>query len=356
MQQSIEVILENAARRGASDIFLIGGLPLTYKVNGKQLREEAAGRQMPETIAALVGALYSLTGRPAEKFPQPTQEDDFSFALPGLGRFRANVFYQRGSLSAVIRVIRFGLPDPAQLGIPAEVLRLGDLSGGLVLVTGPSGSGKSTTLACIIDAINEKYDRTIITMEDPIEIVHAHKKSIVIQREIATDTKSYLTALRAALRESPDVLFIGEISDADTMEVAMTAAETGQLLFSTLHTLSVTDTVDRVLDTFPPARQQQVRLQLSRVLKSVVCQQLIPTKDGHLVPAFEILHVTPAVRNLIREGKTYQLGTIMQEGAGLGMRTMNASLLALVQAGSVEHAAALLYSSAPALLEKRLGL
>ncbi len=348
----ISAILRYAAEHGASDVYLVGGLPLTYKIDGRQRRDQ--DRLMPGDIERLVEALYALVGRARGDRSPLCVEDDFSFALSGCGRFRANVFYQRGSLAAVIRVIQFGVPDPDSLHIPRDVLSLARLGKGLVLVTGPAGSGKTSTLACILDAINDSGERTIITMEDPIEIVHSHKQSIVIQREIGIDTESYMSALRAALRESPDVLLLGEIRDAQTMEVAMTAAETGQLLFSSLHTLSAADTIDRIVDFFSAARQPQVRAQLSRVLRSVVCQQLIPAKNGRLVPAFEILHVTPAVRSLIREGKTYQFASVIQENGKLGMCSMNMSLLQLVTGGQVEAKTALEYSENPEQLEKRL--
>ena len=350
----IKTILSTATELGASDIFLIGGLPLTYKIHGRQQRVEPENRLMPEELRRIIGQLYSLTERPAMDEGGRVREDDFSFALPGCGRFRANVFYQRGSLSAVIRVIQFGVPDPVRLNIPESVMALADIQQGLVLVTGPSGSGKSSTLACLIDRINENYERTIITMEDPIEIVHPHKKSIIIQREISTDTESFSTALRAAMRESPDVLLVGEARDAETMEVAMTAAETGQLLFCSMHTLSAADTVDRIVDAFPEKKQPQIRAQLARVLRCVVCQKLLRGVDGHMLPAFEIMYVTPAVQNLIREGKTYQFNSIIQEGGKNGMLSMNSSLLRLVREGRVDRETALCASENPIQLEKRL--
>ena len=350
----IKELLQDAAIRGASDIFLIGGLPLTYKIEGKQLRVNPETRLMPSALNELITELYAFVDRDITVFTSGCTEDDFSFAIPGCGRYRANVFRQRGSMSAVIRLIKFGVPDPAQYNIPKSVLSLAGLKDGLVLVTGPAGSGKTSTIACIIDEINKNYEKTIITMEDPIEIIHNHKKSIVIQREISTDTESFMSALRASLRESPDVLLVGEMRDAETIEVAMTAAETGQLLFSSLHTRSAADTVDRIVDSFSDKQQPQIRAQLSRVLRSVICQKLIPATNGKLVPAYEIMHVTPAIRNLIREGKTYQFNSFIQEGSKLGMCSMNASLLRLYNDGLIDADTALANSEDPVSLEKKL--
>lgn len=226
--------LRQAVEMGASDIFIIAGLPLTYKVDGRQRRMEA--RLMPADTAAVISDIYTLCGRSRSRIEREDMDDDFSFSIPDLGRFRANVLHQRGSLAAVIRVIRFGLPEPEKLNIPPEVLASARLMKGLVLVTGSAGSGKSTTLACLINAINQTREGHIITMEDPIEYIHRHDRCIVTQREISTDSPSYVSALRSALRESPDVILLGEMRDYETIEVAMTAAETGQLLFSTLHT------------------------------------------------------------------------------------------------------------------------
>lgn len=351
---NIKEILREASEIGASDVFLIGGLPLTYKVDGQQKRVEPGNRMMPEQLRETITDLYRLIGREGPAEAENNAEDDFSFAISGCGRYRANVFFQRGTLSAVIRVIKFGVPDAAECKIPAAVLELAKISNGLVLVTGASGSGKSTTLACIIEEINKNYEKTIITMEDPIEIVHNHKKSIVIQREISVDTENFITGLRAALRESPDVLLLGEARDAETMEVAMTAAETGQLIFSSMHTLSAADTIDRIVDSFPEKKQPQIRAQLARVLKCVVCQKLIPAKSEKLIPVFEIMKVTPAVQNLIREGKTYQFNSLIQEGEASGMCSMNSSLLALVEEGSLEKETAIRYSENPVQLERKV--
>ena len=237
----VRQMLQQALDCGASDIFIIAGLPLTYKVNGRQRR--CGERLMPADTEAALRAIYALAGRDAARLRQSDADDDFSFAIPQMGRFRANVLHQRGTLAAVLRVIRFGLPDPAALGIPPQVLDIARARKGLVLVTGPAGNGKSTTLACLIDRINREREAHIITMEDPIEYIHRHDRSIVTQREIGSDSPSYVSALRSALRESPDVILLGEMRDLETTEVAMTAAETGQLLFSTLHTTGAANTV-----------------------------------------------------------------------------------------------------------------
>ena len=305
--------LRQAVEMGASDIFIIAGLPLTYKVDGRQRRMEA--RLMPADTAAVISDIYTLCGRSRSRIEREDMDDDFSFSIPDLGRFRANVLHQRGSLAAVIRVIRFGLPEPEKLNIPPEVLASARLMKGLVLVTGSAGSGKSTTLACLINAINQTREGHIITMEDPIEYIHRHDRCIVTQREISTDSPSYVSALRSALRESPDVILLGEMRDYETIEVAMTAAETGQLLFSTLHTTGAANTVDRIIDVFPAGQQAQVRMQLSMVLQAVISQQLVPTLDGKQTPAFEIMYTNPAIKNLIREAKTHQIDSAIQAGA-----------------------------------------
>ena len=344
-------ILIDAATHQASDIYLIGGLPLTYKIYGRQVRDQQHGRLMPVQITQLVEELYQLAQRPDHS--EGRYEDDFSFGN-SIARYRINTFYQRGSLSAVIRVVAFGIPNPDDLHIPATVMNLADLSKGFVLFTGATGSGKSITLACLIDSINQRYEKTIITMEDPIEFIHRHQKSIVIQREINTDTESYLAALRASFRESPDVLLVGEMRDSETIATAMTAAETGKLIFSSLHTISAADTIDRILDGFPASQQAQARMQLSRVLNCVVCQQLIPTIDGHLYPAFEIMKVTPAIRNLIREGKTYQLNAMIQEDRPAGSCLMNDSLQQLCEQKIIEPEVAYSYSDDPTTLKRKL--
>ena len=343
--------LRQAVEMGASDIFIIAGLPLTYKVDGRQRRMET--RLMPADTAAVISDIYTLCGRSRSRIEREDMDDDFSFSIPDLGRFRANVLHQRGSLAAVIRVIRFGLPEPEKLNIPPEVLASARLMKGLVLVTGSAGSGKSTTLACLINAINQTREGHI-TMEDPIEYIHRHDRCIVTQREISTDSPSYVSALRSALRESPDVILLGEMRDYETIEVAMTAAETGQLLFSTLHTTGAANTVDRIIDAFPAGQQAQVRMQLSMVLQAVISQQLVPTLDGKQTPAFEIMYTNSAIKNLIREAKTHQIDSAIQAGAAQGMCTMDASLLRLVTEKRVSKETALTHCMHYEAMEKRL--
>lgn len=338
----------------ASDVFFIAGLPVTYRAAGRQVRlgDEPL---MPADTEAAVRAILSAAGRRTDWIEEQGNHDlDFSFALPGVGRFRANVFRQRGSVSAVVRVIPFGLPDPDEFGIPEEVLRTAELQKGLVLVTGPAGAGKSTTLACIVDRMNHGRSGHVVTMEDPIEFVHRHGTCIVTQREVPTDVATYDEALRSAMREAPDVILLGEMRDAGTISTAVTAAETAQLVFSTLHTTGAAGTVDRIVDAFPASQQRQIRLQLAMVLQAIVSQQLVPTVDGGVTPAWEIMVSTPAIRNLIREEKTHQIDSAIAAGGEQGMRTMDQSLFTLVESGHVARDVALQYAVHQEALERRL--
>ena len=350
---NITEILQKAIDAEASDIFLIAGLPVTLKCHGHQQRLDGE-RMMPEPIADLIDEIYRL-GKREKTNLQRGLDDDFSVTISQMGRFRVNVFRQRGSLAAVIRVIRFGLPDPAALGIPEEVLSMADNKKGLVLITGSAGTGKSTTLACMIDRINKSRDGHVITMEDPIEYIHRHDKSIVTQREISIDTPGYLESLRSALRESPDVILLGEMRDYDTISAAMTAAETGVLLLSTLHTSGAANTINRILDVFPANQQQQVKIQLAQILKGIVCQQLVPGVDGGLIPVFEVMKSTVAVQNMIRESKLHQLESVMQAGSADGMCTMDGSLLNLYKEGKITKDTALLSCVNYENMVKRLG-
>ena len=339
----------------ASDIFIVAGLPLTYRVDGRQVRSSESGPLMPADTEAAVRAIYEVAGRPYDRFAASANHDeDFSFALFGIGRFRVNVFRQRGSVGAVIRVIPFGLPDPADYDIPEEVLRVARFQKGLVLVTGPAGAGKSTTLACMIDRLNHERSGHIITMEDPIEYVHRHDSCIVTQREIPTDVATYAEALRSAMREAPDVILLGEMRDAETIGTAVTAAEMAQLIFSTLHTTGAAGTVDRIIDAFQPTQQRQIRMQLSQVLQAIVSQQLVPTVDGGVAPAFEIMITNTAIRNLIREEKTHQIDSVIAAGGADGMRTMDQSLFNLVRAGRITAETALQYAIHQEALGRRL--
>lgn len=349
-------LLKQMIDADASDIFVVAGRPLTFSTNGglMQLGDQAL---MPSNTREVIESIYELAGRDIKlMLDNVNHDEDFSFAIGGVGRFRANVFRQRGSLSAVIRVIPFGIPDPHELGIPEEVMRVSRLQKGLVLVTGSAGSGKTTTLTCLIDRLNHERTGHIITMEDPIEYVHRHGTCIVTQREIPTDVATYAEALRSALRESPDVILLGEMRDAETVSTAMTAAEMAQLLFSTLHTTSASNTVDRIVDTFPAAQQRQIRIQLSLVLQAIVCQQLVPTVDGRVVPAFEIMYANPAIRNLMREEKTYQIDSVIAASGKQGMRTMDQSLYQLVKDGVITPDTALRFSIHEEALERRMEL
>ena len=332
-------ILEKAMAADAADIFIVAGLPVTFKCGGRQQRLDG-GIMKPDQIRELVDSIYQLSGRERSNLEKGI-DDDFSFAVSQMGRFRVNIFRQRGSLAAVIRVIRFGLPDPAALGIPESVLSLADNKKGLVLITGSAGTGKSTTLACMIDRINKKRECHIITMEDPIEYIHRHDKAIVTHREISIDTPGYLESLRSALRESPDVILLGEMRDYDTISAAITAAETGVLLLSTLHTSSAANTINRILDVFPANQQKQVKIQLAQILKGVVCQQLVPATNGGQTAVFEIMKSTVAIQNMIREDKLHQLESAMQAGAADGMCTMDGSLLRLYKEGKISRDTAL---------------
>ena len=350
----MDELLQQMIDAKASDIFIIAGLPLTYEADGRQNRVGDEPLR-PIDTDGLVRAIYALANRSMEPFEAShNRDDDFSFAVPGVGRFRVNVFRQRGSLAAVIRVIPFTLPQPDDFNISPEVMRCADFQKGLVLVTGPAGPGKSTTLACIIDKLNHERSGHIITMEDPIEYVHRHDRCIVTQREIPTDVATYAEALRSAMREAPDIMLLGEMRDQETIGTAVTAAEMAQLLFSTLHTTGAANTIDRIIDAFPANQQRQIRIQLSMVLQAVVSQQLVPTVDGGLVPAFEIMVANTAIRNLIREEKTHQMDSVIAAGGAEGMRTMDQSLYELVVAGRVAPEVALQCSIHQEALAKRL--
>lgn len=305
-------------------------------------------RMMPQDTEEMIREIYKMAAdRNIDKLLK-TGDDDFSFAIPGLSRFRVSAYKQRGSLAAVIRVIAFRLPDSKEIGIPDQVMRLSELNKGLVLVTGSAGSGKSTTLACMVEEINETKEDHIITLEDPLEFLHQHKKSIVSQREVNMDTVNYVTSLRAALRQSPDVILLGEMRDYETIQVVMTAAETGHLVFSTLHT------IERIIDVFPPNQQRQITIQLASVLQAVISQQLIPSVDGTLIPVFEIMEVTPAIRNMIRENKVHQIDGLIYSSTGSGMMSMDQSLMQAYRDGKITKETAVLYALNAEMLSKRL--
>lgn len=349
----IREILEQAISQKASDIFIVSGAPLSFKINGL-IGPVGGTKLLPDDTEQLIKQIYQCDhSRDISHFVL-TGDDDFSFSIPGMGRFRCNAYKQRGSMSAVLRVVSFELPRAEELHIPQVVIDLYQKRKGLILITGSAGSGKSTTLACIIDKINRTYHDHVITIEDPIEFLHTHNQSIVSQREIAHDTQGYVEALRAALRQSPDVILLGEMRDFETIQTAVTAAETGQLVLSTLHTIGAAKTIDRIIDVFPPNQQQQIRIQLSMVLQAVVSQQLIPTVDGKLIPAFEVMTANSAIRNLIREGKTHQMDNMIYAGGNEGMITMDADILRLYRQGLISKDNALLYCTNMETMSKRL--
>ncbi len=332
--RELDDILQEAVDRHASDIHITAGRPVIFRIDG-DLRPLDSDKLTPEQIEELVVPLFADNDRLVETM-EKTGEIDFAHSLYGRGRFRVNVFKQRGTLAMVMRLLPFKIPAPRELGLPASVQELCQRKRGLVLVTGATGSGKSTTLASLINMINKTYSKHIITLEDPIEYLHRHEKSIVNQREIGDDTESYAGALRAALREDPDVILVGEMRDLETIQTAITAAETGHLVFSTLHTNSAADTINRVIDVFPPHQQQQIRVQLASVIQCVISQQLLPIQTGSgRVAAFEVMMGTSAVRNLIREGKAFQIPSMIQTSKKQGMQSMDDALYNLYIGGLI---------------------
>lgn len=350
---NVKEILSQATNQEASDVFFVAGLPISFRKEGR-ICKELDHKLLPDDTRELVEQIYKL----ADNRPMDTLlikgDDDFSFAIPGVSRFRVNTYKQRGSLASVIRVIAFSLPEPQRLDIPGSIIKCADYGKGLVLVTGPAGSGKSTTLACMVDHINSETEKHIITLEDPLEFLHAHKLSIVSQREMHSDTQSYVSALRAALRQSPDVILLGEMRDADTTAVAMTAAETGHLILSTLHTIGAANTVDRIIDAFPPSQQRQISVQLSMALQAVISQQLVPTIDGKQTPAFELMTMTPAIRNMIRENKVHQIDAMLYSSVSENMYSMDSSLLALYREGRITGSTALAFATNPDMIGRKL--
>lgn len=326
-----EFLLE-VVRREGSDLHITTGAPPMIRVHGSLVPLDHPKLASSETREVI----YKILTKEQREHFERDWECDFSYSIPGKARFRVNIFFQRGSVGAAFRWIPIGVRSLEELGLPQILEELVKKPRGFILVTGPTGCGKSTTLATLIDVINEARRDHIVTVEDPIEYLHKHKKGIVNQREIGSDTKSFSDALRHVLRQDPDVILIGEMRDLDTIATALTAAETGHLVLSTLHTSNAPQTVDRIIDVFPPHQQDQVRLQLAGTLQGIVAQQLLPTKDGHgRVPAVEILIPTPAVRNLIREGKIHQIYTAMQTGTQHGMQTMDHSLANLYRKGKI---------------------
>mgnify|MGYP000878047179 CR=1 FL=1 len=348
---TIEELLQEAKRKGASDVHITVGIPPKLRINGELINIDH-DKLLPADTNEIIMPMLS---EHSKQILEEKGEVDFSYSIAGLGRYRVNVFKQRGSYAAAIRLVGIMIPSPESLGIPPSVVELTKKKRGLVLVTGPTGSGKSTTLASLVDVINTNANTHIITLEDPIEYLHQHKKSIVNQREIGLDTNSYSNALRAALREDPDVILLGEMRDLDTISIAITAAETGHLVLSTLHTIGAANTIDRIIDVFPPHQQQQIRIQLASVLEAIISQQLIPTADGSgRVAAFEVMHTNAAVRNLIREAKAFQINSIMQTNKKMGMQTMDDAIYHLYLQHKIDAKNALNFAQDPVTLERKL--
>lgn len=344
--------LRIAVESEASDLFIVAGGAVSCKVKG-QIQAVCGEKIFPQESERLISGLYSEAGRDMSHYLN-TGDDDYSFAVKDLARFRVNAYRQRGSMAAVVRVVAFNIPDYKEMNIPEQVIDLAGVDHGMILVTGTAGSGKSTTQACIIDRINRTRSCHIITLEDPIEYLHRNQKSIISQREIAIDTENYITALRACLRQAPDVILLGEMRDHETIRTAMTAAETGHLIIATLHTSGAVNTIDRIIDSFPSTQQAQIRIQLSSVLHTVVSQQLIPSKDGGMVPAFEIMHMNSAIKSLIRDSKSHQIDNAITAGGSEGMITMDQSILNLYKDGHIDANIALSYSVNPEQLRRRM--
>lgn len=346
-------LITSAVEQKASDIFIIAGLPFSYKQNGV-IKPQTDDIILPKAAEEIISQIYKKADRSMEKLLK-TGDDDFSLSVTGLSRFRISAYKQRGSLAAVIRVVSFEIPDYHELHIPEDIITsIVGRTKGLVLVTGPAGGGKSTSLACILNEINKTRNCHIITLEDPIEYLHKNNKSVISQREINADTDSYVTALRACLRQSPDVILVGEMRDYETISTAMTAAETGHLVISTVHSLGAENTIDRIIDVFPPNQQQQIRVQLSQLLCSVVSQQLIPAEDGTLIPAFEIMHCNNAIRNMIRESKVHQIDTVITSSAAKGMITMDSYLLNMYKEKIISKHNLLKYTENSDIMEKKI--
>jgi twitching motility protein PilT len=330
----IEPLLDDVIKRKASDLHIQVGLPPMLRIDSVLVPVAEATPLTEENVESLV---FSLIDDEQKQILLKDKEYDFSFAYGDLGRFRVNAFHERGNIAAALRLIPNEIPSLEALGLPAIVNKFADYPRGLVLVTGPTGSGKSTSLASLINKINFEQARHIITIEDPIEYTHTSKKSIVVQREVHYDTYSFSAALRSALREDPDVVLIGEMRDLETIASAITIAETGHLVLATLHTNSASQSVDRMVDVFPPHQQSQIRAQLANMLMAICSQRLIPIIGGGRVAAAEILIANPAVRNIIREGKSHQLEGVIQTGAEFGMQSMDHTLVSLVKAGTVSY-------------------
>jgi twitching motility protein PilT len=346
-------LLMEVVHSRASDLHLSAGAAPTIRVRGRLARLDGYPTLTPTDTREIV---YSILSGDQRQRLETHWQLDFAYSIPGHARFRVNAYYQRGAVGAAFRLIPFDLTSIDALGLPSAVHDFTRKPRGFVLVTGPTGSGKSTSLAAMIDEINSTREEHIMTIEDPIEFLHSHKKCLVNQRELGSDAQSFAEALKAALRQDPDVILVGEMRDLETISTALTAAETGHLVFATLHTQDTAQTIDRIIDVFPPSQQGQVRVQLSVALQGIVTQQLLPTADGAgRVAACEVLVPNPAVRNLIREGKTHQIYSVLQTGSAQGMQTMDAALVQLVRSGRITQKLAEERSSAPEELRRLMG-
>lgn len=328
----IEILLEEVIKSKASDLHIQVGLPPMLRIDGTLRPVSGTDPLTEEHVESLV---YSILDEEQKAILKKDKEFDFSFAFGDLGRFRVNAFHERGNIAAALRLIPNQILTVEQLGLPTIVNKFADFPRGLVLVTGPTGSGKSTTLAAMINKINQEKPLHIVTIEDPIEYTHKSSRSVVVQREVHYDTYSFSAALRSSLRQDPDVVLIGEMRDLETIAAAITIAETGHLVFATLHTNSAAQSIDRMIDVFPPHQQPQIRSQLSNILMAICSQRLIPTIGGGRIAAAEIMVATPAVRNIIREGKSHQLDAVIQTGAEYGMQSMDKTLVGLVHSGTI---------------------
>ena len=333
-QPRIEVLLEEVIKKKASDLHLQVTLPPMLRVDGQLLPVQGTEILNEESIEQLI---FAILDEDQKQILLKDKEFDFSFAFGDLGRFRVNAFHERGNLAAALRLIPNEIMTIEQLGLPQIVNKFADYPRGLVLVTGPTGSGKSTTIAALIHKINMERSAHIITIEDPIEFTHKSKKSVIVQREVHYDTYSFSAALRSSLREDPDVVLIGEMRDLETIASAITIAETGHLVLATLHTNSAAQSIDRMIDVFPPHQQPQIRSQLANILMAVCSQRLIPAIGGGRVAAAELLVATPAVRNIIREGKSHQLEAVIQTGAEYGMQSMDKTLVSFIHNGTISY-------------------
>jgi twitching motility protein PilT len=349
MQPRIELLLEEVIKKKASDLHLQVSLPPMLRVDGALIPVAGAQPLTEETIETLI---FAILEEDQKQILLKDKEFDFSFAFGDLGRFRVNAFHERGNLAAALRLIPTEILTVEQLGLPPIVNKFADYPRGLVLVTGPTGSGKSTSLAALINKINHERATHIVTIEDPIEYTHKSIKSVVVQREVHYDTYSFSAALRSSLRQDPDVVLIGEMRDLETISAAITIAETGHLVFATLHTNSASQSIDRMVDVFPPHQQPQIRSQLANILMAICSQRLVPSIGGGRIAAAEILIATPAVRNIIREGKSHQLEAVIQTGAEFGMQSMDKTLVNLIHNGTITYDEARTFAVDPDELDR----